>query len=514
MNMKINYGISRRELLRLLGLGGAALITRACVPGQSSSFPLVSDEAAPRADVDLEISLRAIPGQVNILPGEKTIVWQYKGEVVSGPADALTEIPGSYLGPIIRARKGQSIRIHFHNELPEPSIVHWHGLHVPPSADGHPRLVIDSGEIYTYEFSVLDRAGTYWYHPHPHGRTGPQVYAGLAGLFIIHDQEEDEIQLPGGEYDVPLVIQDRIFDDENQLIYGSGHMMDRMVGFLGNQILVNGSLDYNLKVQARPYRLRLLNGSNSRIYKLARQDGKSLVVLGTDGGLLDKPISKQFITLAPAQRLELWMDFSQEEPGTEITLINLPYPGFGGEASFPVTSFEIGEGSPNPSPLPESLTNLETYTLAAAVNAANPRSIRLDMGPGMVWRMNGRTFEMDDVAGDEMVKLDDLEVWDIENLPGRGMGMMGSMSLPHPIHLHGLQFQVVERNVSSSYQQEWQSLSEGLIDAGWHDTVLVMPGERVKILMKFKDFTGLYLYHCHNLEHEDMGMMRNYRVDA
>jgi len=132
----------------------------------------------------------------------------------------------------------------------------------------------------------------------------------------------------------------------------------------------------------------------------------------------------------------------------------------------------------------------------------------------MQWTLNGRTFEMESVDKDEIVKLGDLEVWEFENkLGGMGMGMM-SEGLPHPMHVHGLQYQVIERKVDSSGRDAWETLKDGFIDEGWHDTVLVMPGERVKILLKFEDFTGLYLYHCHNLEHEDMGMMRNYRVDA
>jgi hypothetical protein len=136
------------------------------------------------------------------------------------------------------------------------------------------------------------------------------------------------------------------------------------------------------------------------------------------------------------------------------------------------------------------------------------------MGRGMNWSINGRTFEMTDVARDEIVKLGDLEVWEFINQAGGGMDMMGGMNLPHPMHVHGLQYQVIERQIDPSYSAAWETLSGGYVDEGWHDTVLVMPGERVKILLKFEDFEGLYLYHCHNLEHEDMGMMRNYRVEA
>ena len=131
----------------------------------------------------------------------------------------MTTLPDSYLGPILRVRQGQRVRVHFTNELTEPTIVHWHGLLVPAEMDGHPSYAIDPGETYVYDFQVINRAGTYWFHPHPHGMTGGQVYRGLAGLFIVSDEEEAALALPPGEYDLPLVIQDRVFDDDNQMVY-------------------------------------------------------------------------------------------------------------------------------------------------------------------------------------------------------------------------------------------------------------------------------------------------------
>jgi FtsP/CotA-like multicopper oxidase with cupredoxin domain len=508
----VEKNISRRDMLRILGLGGITYFVTACKPvssNQAVNLPAAGEDLSPP---DLEIILRAVPDRVQIFPGKKTTVWRYQGEVVSGPANSLIETPDSYLGPSIHVQQGQILRIHFQNELPEPSIIHWHGLHVPPAADGHPRLVIDPGEIYTYDFKVLDRAGTYWYHPHPHSRTAVQVYAGLAGLFIVHDQEEEKLGLPTGEFDLPLVIQDRDFDQENQLVYGAGQMMDRMVGFLGRQILVNGRPDLELPLSARPYRLRLLNGSNSRIYKLAWDDETPLTVLGTDGGLLETPIQKEYLVLAPAQRIDIWADFSQDPSGKIKNLVSLPFEGFGGQGAFSVVRVKIGTPSENKSVLPDKLAPLNYHDVNQSVNLRSPRAFRLAMAPGMVWTLNGRTFGMEDVAPDEIVRLNDLEVWEFENRVGSGMGMMGSMALPHPMHLHGLQFQILEREISSSTQEGWNTLSAGFIDQGWHDTVLVYPGEKVKILVKFEDFPGLYLYHCHNLEHEDMGMMRNYLV--
>jgi len=522
-----NKEFSRRDFIRLSGISAAALLTSGGLAGLLSGCAapgeILTSTAVPTATIaastssiipDVEIALKATAAEVQILSGKSTRVWQYQGEVLSRPADALVTIPNTYLGPIFQMKTGQNLRVHFTNDLPEQSIVHWHGLHVPVEADGHPRLAIAPGETYIYDFTVADRAGTYWYHPHPHGRTGPQAYYGLAGLFIISDDEEQALGLPSGEYDIPLVIQDRVFDADNQLVYGGNGMMDQMMGFLGNQVLVNGQPDFNLPAASRPYRLRLLNGSNSRIYKLGWEDGTPLTVIATDGGLLEKPNQRDYITLAPAQRVELWVDFSGRSKGEQMRLVNLPSAAPDGGALFPVMTAQIDREETVSLTLPERLSTITWHNQAEAVNQRAPRDFTLAMGGGMGWSINGRTFEMTNVASDEIVKLGDLEVWKFINRAGGGMGMMGGMNLPHPMHVHDLQFQVIERKIDPSFRAAWETLSGGFVDQGWHDTVLVMPGERVKILLKFEDFEGLYLYHCHNLEHEDMGMMRNYRVEA
>ena len=506
--------ISRRDFLQVLGIGGAALGLSSCLPKGIIPSLLGKEEGNLFESPDIEISLKAVPDQVNLFQGKATTVWRYQGEVLQGPEDTIKTIPNSYLGPILNFKRGQNIRIHFTNELPESSIIHWHGLHVPVTADGHPRLAINTGETYVYDFTIADRAGTYWYHPHPHGRTATQVYAGLAGLILIHDDEELNLGLPSGDYDVPIVLQDRRFGSDNQLSYNSGMMMNQMMGFLGDQLLINGRPDFHLPVKTHPYRLRFLNGSNSRIYKLAWQDDTPLTVLGTDGGLLEKPVQRDTITLAPAQRIELWVDFSDMKAGESKQLVSLPFNAYSGELAFPVFAAQVEQEVSHSFVLPRQLSVIAGYAAGDAVNRNSPRIFTLAMGRGMNWTLNGRTFDMTSVAKDEIVHLGDLEIWEFENASGNGMGMMGGMKLPHPMHVHGLQFQVLEREVSAAEQRNWQTLQQGFVDEGWHDTVLVMPGEKVKVLVKFEDFTGLYLYHCHNLEHEDMGMMRNYRVDA
>jgi FtsP/CotA-like multicopper oxidase with cupredoxin domain len=236
-------------------------------------------------------------------------------------------------------------------------------------------------------------------------------------------------------------------------------------------------------------------------------------VIGTDGGLLERPVEKETITLAPAQRIELWADFSQRSVGDQLRLVNVPSAAPDGNITYPVLNVEIERTGNSTDTLPEILSNITWHNQNQAVNLNSPRNFTLAMGRGMSWTINGRTFGMNDVARDEIVTLGDLEFWEFNNQAGGGMGMMGGMALPHPMHVHGLQFQVIDRQINSAGKSSWNTLSDGFVDEGWHDTVLVMPGERVRILLKFEDFEGLYLYHCHNLEHEDMGMMRNYRVE-
>ncbi|MCB0136147.1 MAG: multicopper oxidase domain-containing protein, partial [Caldilineaceae bacterium] len=288
-------------------------------------MPAQQGQQGASPSLDLDVQLTASPGQAGILPGAETPVWQYQGQMINGDSTQLQALPDSYLGPLFRVRRGQNVGVTFINDTDEESIVHWHGLHVPPEADGHPKYVVGPGERYRYQFTVPNRAGTYWYHPHPHRLTGPQVYRGLAGLFIVHDEEEAAFGLPTGEQDVPLVLQDRTFDRENRLVYLPNGQMDRMNGMLGDLILVNGQPDFALDVAAQPYRLRLLNGSNARIYKLAWSDDTPMTVIGSDGGLLEAPHQKPYVTLAPGERVELWADFSRYEVGASLQLRSLAF---------------------------------------------------------------------------------------------------------------------------------------------------------------------------------------------
>jgi FtsP/CotA-like multicopper oxidase with cupredoxin domain len=382
--------ISRREFVRLAGLSTAAVSFGGIFTG---NLLVKRASAQPDGLPDLEIALRAVATEVSILPGMATRVWKYEGEVIQGNPDSLQFLETSYLGPIFRVRTGQRLRIHFTNQLPEETIVHWHGLRLPEEMDGHPRYAIAPQQTYTYDFTVTDRAGTYWYHPHPHMLTGGQVYNGLAGLFIVEDEEQDALGLPTGVYDIPLVIQDRTFDVDGQLIYLSAGMMSRamtqMMGFLGDMILINGQPDFGLSVEARAYRLRLLNGSNSRIYKLGWADGTPLTVIGTDGGLLEQPVQREYVVVSPGERVELWTDFSSYPVGTELRLKSLPFSGVemggmmmgmmgGMETSLPhgseftVLRVRVDREASQNVALPESLSNLVRHRVEEAVNVLTP----------------------------------------------------------------------------------------------------------------------------------------------
>ncbi|MBI2315715.1 MAG: multicopper oxidase domain-containing protein, partial [Betaproteobacteria bacterium] len=225
----------RRKFLQYAGAVSAALLAPpfAALPG---AVRTAYAGALPVPDV--EISLAAVPGEASVLRGRATEVWAYRAKVLKGDAARVQPFADSFLGPILRLRRGERVRIVFENGLEEPSNIHWHGLHVPEDMDGHPRHTAAPGKRYVYEFEVRDRAGTYWFHPHPHGRTGKQIYFGLAGLLLITDDEEQAARVPAGEYDLPLVLQDRTFDESNQLVFLPDRGTDggRMGGMMGNMM--------------------------------------------------------------------------------------------------------------------------------------------------------------------------------------------------------------------------------------------------------------------------------------
>ncbi|PRX42198.1 multicopper oxidase family protein [Salegentibacter salegens] len=553
--MKDSNKYNRRSFIETASLFAAGFyvmpLFSSCKMDTSSAHPNVGTTINSDFNADVDIQLKAVQSSTTILSVKKTDTYSYKGSLITGDKQTLQQLEGSALGPIMRVKKGDKVRIRFENEISEKSIIHWHGLHVSHENDGHPEHVIDKGETYIYEFEVMNRAGTYWFHPHPHGHTGEQVYKGLAGLFIVTDEEEKALNLPTGDYDIPVVIQDKTFDKNNQLVYLPNGRMDQMQGFLGNQILINGKVDNTLSLNKDgKYRLRLLNGSNSRAYKLAWNTGESLTVFGVDGGLLESPKKLPYLLLGPAQRVDVWLDLSKKSENEELRLIHLPIPldnmmsgGMMGNKSensmpynsqFDILNIIIGESRKNDAQLPERLSVSQALDPADAENRNSPRTFNFAMEGMMKWTINGRIYNGMEVAEDEIVKLNTTEVWRINNggnistknqKDGRGMmgnnrGMMGNgsgmgnmMQMPHPVHIHQLQFNIINRNTENVDQNLWNALKDGFIDEGRQDSVYLLPGMYMDLVMRFEDFKGLFLYHCHNLEHEDMGMMRNFKIE-
>jgi bilirubin oxidase len=535
-----NY--NRRQFLQTSALGiAAAAFPKVLLAGMEMGAE--KSVATPGFNPDVEIEFTAFKTEVPILNGNKTNVYKYDAKLLKGSAGTVQSLGDTYLGSRLNLQHGQKVRVFFNNQLGEPNIIHWHGLHVPQKSDGHPMYAIKSGDSYVYEFEVMNPAGTSFYHTHTHEMTARQVYKGLAGMITVSDENEKKLELPQGEYDLPLVIQDRTFDANNQLVYLHS-MHDKMLGFLGSTILVNGQPNKEFSVKSRAYRFRALNGSNSRIYKLGWDDGTPLIAIGTDGHLLEKPESKPYIMMAPGERVDLWLDFSGRAVGSKLVMYSLPYQGLmpsmykmqqgrgrgrgrmGGMgmmssngieqgSKFVIATFKVTEKVSDSPKLPTHLSTIKRFTDADVDNADNPIPIGLSMGH-MSPRINGKSFSMDRIQDVEKVALGShkkIRIFHDHSQGGMGMGMMGGMmNMAHPIHLHGQQYQVVSRTGTQGNLDDYATVNEGFLDNGWKDTVLVTPGEEVVIIKPFEDFKGLFLYHCHNLEHEDMGMMRQFYV--
>ena len=552
--MESNNLARRRFLQQSMLLGTAAAAFPRFLAAQGHG---IQTTATPDFKADVELEFSAQNAQLNILKsGLATAVQKFSAKLLKGPQNSLIQLTDNYLGPILNLQKGQKVRVYFTNRLSEPTIIHWHGLHVPQSSDGHPMYSIQPGEQFVYEFEVLNRAGTSFYHSHSHNLTAEQVYRGLAGLIVVNDAEENRLELPRGAYDLPLVIQDRSFNANNQLQYLHG-MPQKMMGFLGDTILINGKPNAEFNVKSCAYRFRVLNGSNSRIYKLGWEDGTALTAIGTDAGLLAKPETRPYIMLAPGERVDLWLDFSGRQVGSKLVLYSLPFSGAmpamhanmmngGGMGmmmahslpqggKFALASFIVTEKISESLQLPAKLAHLPRLSLQDTDNIGQALPIGISM-QHMKPMLNGKTFAMDRVMEFEKVALGSLKLIKIyhehvnqqqhggmgmmgshrngadSESAGSGMGGMGGMlEMAHPIHLHGQQFQIIGRK-TSEVGTGYETVKHGFIDSGWKDTVLVMPGEEVEIIKPFQDYKGLFLYHCHNLEHEDLGMMRQFLV--
>lgn len=442
----------------------------------------------PVVDTSGTVYLTSSDNKSSVIPGKTT--------VTSGYWDQL-------LAPIIRVNRGQTVTINFRNQLEEETNIHWHGLIIPETMDGHPRHVIQPGQAFSYRFTIDQRAGTNWFHPHPHLKTGRQVHKGLAGLFIVNDAEEAALNLPSGDLEIPLIIQDKRIYTDGSLNY-SPDAEDVMNGYFGQYICVNGCWSPFVAVQTRMYRLRLLNGSNARAYQFSLSNGDDFHLIGSDGGLLSHPYRIRQLLLSPGERADVLVDFGTVAAGQEIYLQSDAFDGAGsqGKQSFRILKFVVADQVTDPFTLPTVLGNVAPLLESQAVktrsfditNAHTAGHGGMDMGnSASIHKIGGKSFEMERV--DETVEGGAVEIWEFDNSQGADL---------HPMHLHGVHFQVLSRTGGRNTVQPHET--------GWKDTVLCMPGERVKIIMKFPRNPGVFAFHCHNLEHEDSGMMLNYKI--
>jgi blue copper oxidase len=443
----------------LLALGGLSLF------GLSACQPPPTGTNAARNPLFLPTtvalgggaaSLRAALAEVDLGGGATSGVHAYNGTMP---------------GPTFVAPRGDQALLDFTNGLAADTTVHWHGLVVPTVADGQPHDAVPPGGGYRYEFPVIQRSGLSFYHPHPHLMTAEQVNLGLAGGFIVRDGEEAALGLPGSWREVPLVLRDATFDAAGDLRYSAPGS-----GFNGAEPLVNGTRAAKLGVDDCVYRFRIVQGSNARVFTLALGDGTPFTVIGNDGGFLEAPITVTRIDLGPGERLDLLVDFRGRAVGERVVLRCE-------RALWDLLEIEVTRHRDDSAQVPGALPTVEH--LAAPVRT---RTFSFD-GMG---KINGLAYDMHRI--DFQVPFGDIERWVFAT----------GGNAPHPVHVHGASFQVASRTGGRGAVQPWE--------AGWKDTVLLLDGETVEVLVRFDGYRGRYLLHCHQLEHEDRGMMQNFEV--
>jgi FtsP/CotA-like multicopper oxidase with cupredoxin domain len=506
---------SRRELLRAATGAAAGIVLPSvetgCIRGRPQEKLLISDVPPPKPfQVELPITpvlkpvrsdsttdyyeMVAHPADAEIIPGLRTTVWGYNG---------------IFPGPTIEARHGRRVAVHLRNQLPIPIVTHLHGGHTAPESDGYPTdVVLPAGYRLThrhdpmariteaerdYLYENTQRAATLWYHDHRMDFTAPQLWRGLAGFYILRDDEEAQLPLPRGEKEIALFICDRSFHADGSFSYPSidpslrgvhGVTSDFMGGVLGDVILVNGAPWPKLEVANTKYRFRILNASNARRYELTLDpapSGPPFVQIGSDGGLLAAPVLHRTVKIAQSERFDLVIDFSKYPLGSRVTLLNKAASGATGQ----IMQFHVSRQESDPSAVPKQLSRL-SFPNRSDVTVR--RNFKFDFrGMDRGWLINGKPY--DPTRMDAQPKLDATEIWRLET------------DFNHPIHLHLIQFQVLSHSGRPSPY-----------DAGWKDTIDMGPGQAADILVKFSGHRGRYVFHCHNLEHEDMAMMGNFEV--
>jgi spore coat protein A, manganese oxidase len=498
--------ITRRGFLTAIAAAGGGAALAGCgalgidtPPGQTgdvlrSAHPLPPPYTVPlprpavRTGTSIELVQRA--AQVEILPGTRTTVWGYDG---------------TFPGPTIESRRGVPVTVRHRNELPVPTVAHLHGGHTPADADGWPTdLLLPVGSTTTHAhmpgdlaagtrdhvYPMQQRAATLWYHDHRMDFTGPAVHKGLLGLHLVRDDQEDAIPLPRGDRELPLVLCDRSFDADAQFAYPSldrtlsrvpGVEAEWMEGVLGDCVLVNGAPWPFVEVDAARHRLRILNAANARRFRLALEPGLPLVQIGSDGGLLGAPVAHTAIDVAPGERFDVVVDLGQVPVGTEVTMTDRL-------GNLPVLRFRVVRPARDDSVVPATLSEIEPLVPGPVRREFVFERGRGDQQGPHGWTINGLGFDPYTSQADSV--LGETEVWRFRS------------DVHHPVHLHLDPFQVLSRGAGGP----------GPYDGGWKDTVDVRPGEIVDVAVRFTDYAGRYVMHCHNLEHEDMAMMATVRT--
>jgi FtsP/CotA-like multicopper oxidase with cupredoxin domain len=424
--------------------------------------------------------LTAAAANLQIWPGYSTVALALNGHVP---------------GPTIRLRPGELFDMEVVNQLSgEDLVLHWHGLKAPAAFDGHPNQTVAPGVGYRVTFPILQDPAFCWYHAHTHDLTASQVYRGLAGAFIIDDPERDAaLGLPTGERDVPLIIRDWKSNANQALTYNPS-MFEHMWGYLGNTILVNGTPEAWLSVDQGSWRFRILNACNARVLRIAFNDMRTFHVFASDGGLtgLIEPVNQ--IDLSPGQRIEILVSFDDVPVGESAQLLSLFFPitaPMGGQAGprqgdlLPIMTFHV-DAAGSSSVLP---TTLPAPALPDENLARRTRNFDLGVLNGQ-HTINNQIYELDRV--DFEVTPGEVEIWQFTNRTANF----------HPMHIHGAFFKVLSRNGANANLPT---------DRGWRDTVTVYPNETVRVVIRFGPRPGLFLMHCHNLEHEHE-MMQNFAV--
>jgi FtsP/CotA-like multicopper oxidase with cupredoxin domain len=428
--------------------------------------PFLVNQAEARDEV--EVTLTAAPARLSLLPGLETDVFAYNGRIP---------------GPTLELREGDRVRIRFRNELSEPTTVHWHGLHLPFTADGSPFHPVAPGEEYEYAFTVkAGTAGTYWYHPHPHHRTAYQVGMGLYGAVIVRAADDPLPDLT----EKLLILSDNRFQPDGSLDRPAPGSMQARIdaenGREGDVVFINGEIMPEFRIRAgEVQRWRVINASAARVYRLALE-GHTFLHVGNDGGLFERAVEVDEITVANGERVELLVR-GTAAPGSRIVLRSLPYDRYipqtrPADWNRPLDLLTVRYTDQRPVP-PVALPEVLRPVPALDPEQATATRV-MTMTQGMI---NGRHMSMSRV--DVSAALAATEIWEIENLVG----------MDHPFHLHGFQFQVLDRNgVPEPYRS-------------WKDTVNVPRHETARFIVRFDNYPGKWMFHCHILDHEDQGMM-------